>query len=135
MKWSNCGRVDLSLTDFRTIYHNLDKDSKNKILLKSKENEQSIFQYIMKNTLTIKIIKKDNFTKTKRFGNSKSAKFVLIKKVIQSKKVLGGYHSSIDNFKFIIDKKLIYNKPKYKKIRGNYYEYKNIVNRASVCNS
>lgn len=127
--------LDLSLTDFRTIYHNLDKDSKNKVLLKSKENEQSIFQFIMKNTLTIKIIKKDNFTKTKRFGNSKSAKFVLIKKVIQSKKILGGYHSSIDNFKFIIDKKLIYNKPKYIKLRGNYYEYKNIVNRSSVCNS
>ena len=125
--------LDLSLTDFRTIYHNLDKDSKNKVLLKSKENEQSIFHFIMKNTLTIKIIKKDNFTRTKRFGNSKSAKFVLIKKVIQSKKVLGGYHSSIDSFKFIIDKKSIYNKPKYKKIRGNYYEYKNIVNRSSVC--
>lgn len=127
--------LDLSLTDFRTIYHNLDKDSKNKILLKSKENEQSIFQFIMKNTLTIKIIKKDNFTITKRLGNSKSAKFVLIKKVIQSKKVLGGYHSSIDNFKFIIDKKLIYNKPKYIKLRGNYYEYKNIISRSSVCNS
>lgn len=127
--------LDLSLTDFRTIYYNLDKDSKNKILLKSKENEQSIFQFIMKNTLTIKIIKKDNFTRTKRFGNSKSAKFVLIKKVIQLKKVLGGYHSTVDNFKFIIDKKLIYNKPKYIKLRGNYYEYKNIVNRASICNS
>ncbi len=127
--------LDLSLTDFRTIYYNLDKDSKNKILLKSKENEQSIFQYIMKNTLTIKIIKKDNFTKTKRFGNSKSAKFVLIKKVIQSKKLTGGYHSTVDNFKFIIDKKLIYDKAKYIKLRGNYYEYKNIVNRASICNS
>ena len=127
--------LDLSLTDFRTIYHNLDKDSKNKILLKSKENEQSIFQYIMKKTLTIKIIKKDNFTKTKRFGNSKSAKFVLIKKVIQSKKVFGGYHSSVDNFKFIIDKKLIYNKPKYKKIKGEYHEYKNIISRSSLCNS
>ena len=127
--------LDLSLTDFRTIYHSLDKDSKNKILLKSKENEQSIFQFIMKNTLTIKIIKKDNFTRTKKLGNSKSAKFVLIKKVIQSKKVLGGYHSSIDNFKFIIDKKLIYNKPKYIKLRGNYHEFKTIINRSSVCNS
>ncbi|MDX9900900.1 MAG: replication endonuclease [Aliarcobacter sp.] len=125
--------LDLSLTDFRTIYHNLDKNSKNKILLKSKENEQSIFQFIMKNTLTIKIIKKDNFTRTKKLGNSKSAKFVLIKKVIQSKKLTGGYHSTVDNFKFIIDKKLIYNKPKYIKLRGNYHEYKNIVNRASIC--
>jgi hypothetical protein len=127
--------LDLSLTDFRTIYHNLDKDSKNKILLKSKENEQSIFQFIMKNTLTIKIIKKDNFTRTKKLGNSKSAKFVLIKKVIQSKKVLGGYHSTVDNFKFIIDKKLIYNKPKYKRIKGDYHEFKTIINRSSVCNS
>ena len=89
--------------------------------------------YEVYGTSIIPNYKKDNVTRTKRFGNSKSAKIVLIKKVIQSKKVLGGYHSTVDNFKFIIDKKLIYNKPKYKKIRGNYYEYKNIVNRSSVC--
>lgn len=127
--------LDLSLTDFRTIYYNLDKESKNKILLFAKEHELSVYHLVMKHTLTVKIIKKDNFTKTKRFGNSKSAKFVLIKKVIQSKKVLGGYHSSIDNFKFIIDKKLIYNKPKYKRIKGDYHEFKTIINRSSVCNS
>lgn len=126
--------LDLSLTDFRTIYHNLDSSSKDKLLNEAKKDNKSIFQYIMKNTFKLKIIDRDNKKSIRKYGSIKFKRFILITSITQSKKLTGGYHTKSDSFKFIIDKKLIYNKPKYKKLRGNYYEYKNIVNWTSLCN-
>lgn len=127
--------LDLSLADFRAIYYNLDNDSKEKILQDSKEEGKSIFHYIMKNIYKLKVIKKDNLIQIQEFGDIKQSKFILASKVIQIKKVTGAYHKKIDSFKFFIDHTLIYDKPKYKKIRRKNYEYKININWTSLRNS
>jgi len=118
--------LDLSLSDFRTIYHNLDSNTKDK---------KSIFQYIMENIFKLKIIDKDNKKFIKQYGSIKSKKFILITSITQSKRISGGYHTKVDNFKFYIEHKLIYDKPKYIKIWRKDNEYKINNNWSNIRNS
>lgn len=127
--------LDLSLADFRAIYHNLDNGSKEKILSSSQKEGKSIFHYIMKNIYKLKVITKDNSIQIQEFGNIKQSKFILASKVVQVKKVAGAYHKKIDSFKFFINHTLVYDKPKYKKIRRHYYEYKINTSWTSLRNS
>jgi len=127
--------LDLSLSDFRTIYHNLDSDIKDKLLNEAKEQKKSIFHYIMENIFKLKIIDKDNKKSIKQYGSIKSKKFILITSITQSKRISGGYHTKVDNFKFFIEHKLIYDKPKYIKIRRKDNEYKINNNWSNICNS
>lgn len=127
--------LDLSLSDFRTIYHNLDSNTKDKLLNEAIKDKKSIFHYIMENIFKLKIIDKDNKKSIRKYGSIKSKKFILITSITQSKRISGGYHTKVDNFKFFIEHKLIYDKPKYIKIRRKDNEYKINNNWINIRNS
>lgn len=100
--------LDLSLEDYRNIYHNLDCDTKASILQKAKDENVNIFYYILKNLYRVKIIKKGSQTIIKEFGNIKNSFIKYFKTV--SPTSTGGY--KINSLIFIIND-YVYKKEKY----------------------
>jgi hypothetical protein len=119
--------LDLSLAEFRTIYYNISKEQKEKLLHEAKENKVNLFYYILKNIYKLNIIRKNNNTIIKQIGNINKAKLFLIQNITKLKKPKGGYLNKIDNLKFYINYQLIYDKPKYNIWRINN-EYKININ-------
>ncbi len=118
-KRKNCIRMitssnlDLSLSDYRTIYHNLDEDSKNSLLERAKKEDVNIFYYILKNIYKAKVIKKDNKTIVKQYGDIDKAKIRLFMTVTQTD--TGSYKTN--NLTFFVDD-YIYEKESYSIIRS-----------------
>lgn len=100
--------LDLSLEDYRNIYHNLDSDTKTSILQKAKTEGINIFYFILKNLYRVKIIKKGTQTIIKQFGDIKRATISYFKTVSPTR--TGGYR--IDSLTFIIGD-YTYTKEKY----------------------
>ena len=117
MRMITMSNLDLSLADFRTIYHNLDIDTKEKLLAEAKNKKQAIFHYIMKNIYSVKIIETNAKTSIKKFGNIDKSKLILILQATKIKNARGGYRFHIYNLKLFADHKLIYDKPHFQKIR------------------
>lgn len=109
--------LDLSLSDYRTIYHNLDENNKNSLLEKAKKEDVNIFYYILKNLYKAKFIKKDNKTILKQYGNIDKAELKLFTTVTRT--ATGSYKTN--NLTFFIND-FIYEKETYTIIRSDYYE-------------
>ncbi len=100
--------LDLSLEDYRNIYHNLDSDTKASILQKAKDRGINIFYFILKNIYKVKIIKKATQTIVKQFGDIKNSFIKYFKTVTPTSN--GGYR--IDSLTFLIGD-YTYRKEKY----------------------
>ena len=111
--------LDLSLADFRTIYYNLDIDTKEKLLAKAKSKERAIFHYIMENIYRVKIINSNAKTSIKKFGNIDKSELILILQATQINNHKGGYGLYIHNLKLFVNHKLIYDKPNFQTLRRN----------------
>lgn len=117
MRMITMSNLDLSLADFRTIYYNLDIDTKEKLLAKAKSKEQAIFHYIMQNIFRVKIINSNAKTSIKKFGNIDKSELILILQATQINNHKGGYGLYIHNLKLFVNHKLIYDKPNFQTIR------------------
>jgi hypothetical protein len=108
--------LDLSLSDYRTIYHNLNSIEKEKLSNKAKSKNKSIFYFILKNISIIKIVKYNEQSHIKQFSVNENSSIILFK-YITKYQVNGAYKLSIDKLELFIDKKLVYEKEKYIKIK------------------
>lgn len=120
--------LPLSMSEYRTIYHNLDEDSKNELLNEAKEKDVNLFYYILTNMFRFKkIYKKDNF-QTQQFGNIDKAKVIIFASVTRIKNQ-SGYCYQNNSFTLFINHTLIYEKQKYTRlIIGDYYNEHKINN-------
>lgn len=108
--------LDLSLSDYRTIYHSIDRNEKDKLLKKASSTGKSIFYYILKNISIIKFVKQNGQTHIKQFSVTENSSIILFK-YINKYSFNGVYQSNIDKLKIFIDKKLVYETNKYIKIK------------------
>ena len=120
--------LPLSMSEYRTIYNNLDVDNKNELLDEAKAKDVNLFYYILTNMFRLKkIYKQDNF-QTKQFGNIDKAKVIIFASVTRIKNQ-SGYCYQNNSFTLFINHKLIYEKQKYTRlIIGDYYNEHKINN-------
>ncbi len=108
--------LDLSLGDYRTIYHSIDRNEKDKLLKKASSTGKSIFYYILKNISIIKFVKQKGQTNINQFLVNKNSSIILFKYITQFS-VKGACHNYIDKLEIFINKELVYKKEKYIKIK------------------
>jgi hypothetical protein len=108
--------LSLSLSDYRAIYYNLGSIEKEKLLNKAKANDKSIFYFILKNISIITIVKINKQSLVKQFSVDENSSIILFKYITKNR-TNGVYQSSLDKLEIYIDKKLVYEKEKYIKIK------------------
>ena len=113
--------LPLSLGDFRTIYHGISSEEKEKLLKLAKKEKVNLFYFLMSNLYTLKIQYRENGKRV--LNNYIHDKLFTLIKVQTRSKTEGGYSYKTDSFTFFINRKLVYKKIQYKKIYiGDYYE-------------
>ncbi len=111
--------LTLSLADYRTIYHNLDTESKEELLKEAKNKSVNLFYYMLNNMFKINILKK-NESFTIQTGSLDKAKIIIYTNVTRIKNKVGYYYKT-NSFTFFINHKLIYEKQNYNTlILGGY---------------
>jgi hypothetical protein len=108
--------LELSLSDYRNIYYNIGKEEKEKLLEKAKVENKSIFYYILKNISIITVVITNKQSLIKKFLINKNSSIILLKNITKNP-FNGAYHSSVDKLEIYINKKLVYEKEKYIKIK------------------
>ncbi|WP_457747496.1 replication endonuclease [Sulfurimonas sp.] len=117
--------LDLSLADFRAIYHGVDKSTKEHLLKGAKRAKVNLFYFIMKNLyqLKIKLVRGVKKLSTNRYIHNKSFKLF---KVVHRTQRRGGYYYAVKSLIFFISDDIAYEKQTFNRIilnRGeNYYE-------------
>ena len=114
--------LPLSLAEYRTIYHNLDEESKAELLNEAKKEDINLFFYILNNMFRLKKLHKNGSSTIKQYGNIDKAKIILFENITRYKTKVG-YQYKIDKFTLFINHKMKYEKPIYEIIGEYYYEY------------
>jgi len=106
--------LPLSMADYRAIYHNLDSELKDKLLIQAKKEGINLFYLILKNIAIVSTTKEQGqVVKQKKYKQLLQKKFVLLKKVIRRRQYSGVLSYSVNKFTFFINRQIIYKKDNY----------------------
>lgn len=120
--------LPLSMAEYRTIYHNIDEDSKAQLLNEAKDKDVNLFYYILINMFKFKKIHKGDNFQIKKFGNIDKSKIIFFENVTRIKN-RAGYSYQTNSFTLFINHKLIYEKQNYTRLTiGDYYHEHKINN-------
>ncbi|MGB6328252.1 MAG: replication endonuclease [Halarcobacter sp.] len=92
-------RLDLNMSDYKTIYYNLDKDIKDSLVEKAIAKDVCLYYFLLKNTYKAVITKKNQNSLLKQYGDIKKAQLRLF--INRTQLSQGGY--KINNLSFFVN--------------------------------
>ncbi|WP_067174760.1 replication endonuclease [Sulfurospirillum sp. UCH001] len=126
MRMITMSNLPLSLSDYRVIYHNLDEENKEKLLLEAKDSGVNLFTYLLKNMYQATVIKDvdSNSKHLIQFGKIEKSRVQFFKVKTRMERIGGGYSTTVESLTFFVEHIQIYKKEKFQIIkRGQTNEY------------
>lgn len=126
MRLITMSNLPLSLSDYRVIYHNLDAENKEKLLLEAKAKENNLFTYLLKNMYQATVLNDSdsNSKHLKQYGKIEKSRVQFFKVKTRTERLSGGYSIAIEDLTFFVDHIQVYKKEKFKiQKRGQKNEY------------
>jgi len=104
--------LNLSLEDFRRLYHNLDKETKTSLLKEAKAKGVNLFTLTLENMakVTTQTNVAGTYRRIKKYSKLLQKRFVILKQVTRRQLNGGAFSYKVKSFLFFIDRKLIYKK-------------------------
>jgi hypothetical protein len=106
-------QLSLSLSEYRMIYHNLDKEIKEELLSKAKKQDMSLYTYILKNMFKLKTLY-ENGVKVKSTVRGRVDRDIkMFVSYNRRRNRSGGYSYSTKSLILIINDRVAYEKEQY----------------------
>jgi hypothetical protein len=106
-------QLSLSLSEYRTIYHNIDKEIKEELLSKAKKQDISLYTYILKNMFNLKAIYENDVKVKSTVRGRVDRDIKMFVSYNRRRNKSGGYSYSTKSLILIINDRVAYEKEQY----------------------